>query len=40
MATKAAKEIYEKGVSANPNDPLNYIGLAKVAYYLGDDQGK
>jgi tetratricopeptide (TPR) repeat protein len=37
VATKAAKEIYEKGVSANPNDPLNYIGLAKVAYYLGDD---
>ena len=37
VATKAAKEIYEKGVSANPNDPLNYVGLAKVAYYLGDD---
>jgi tetratricopeptide (TPR) repeat protein len=37
VATKAAKEIYEKGVSANPNDPLNYIGLAKIAYYLGDE---
>jgi len=37
VATKAAKEIYDKGVSANPNDPLNYVGLAKVAYYLGDD---
>jgi tetratricopeptide (TPR) repeat protein len=37
VATKAAKEIYEKGVSANPNDPLNYIGLAKIANYLGDD---
>ena len=37
VATKAAQEIYEKGVSANPNDPLNYIGLAKVAYYLGDN---
>jgi tetratricopeptide (TPR) repeat protein len=36
VATKAAKEIYEKGVSANPNDPLNYIGLAKIASYLGD----
>jgi tetratricopeptide (TPR) repeat protein len=36
-ATKAAKEIYEKGVSANPNDPLNYVGLAKVAGFLGDD---
>jgi tetratricopeptide (TPR) repeat protein len=38
VATKAAKEIYEKGVSANPNDPLNYVGLAKVANYLGDDK--
>jgi tetratricopeptide (TPR) repeat protein len=37
VATKAANEIYQKGLSANPNDPLNYIGLAKVAYYLGDD---
>jgi len=36
-ATKAAKEMYDKGVSANPGDPLNYVGLAKVAYYLGDD---
>jgi tetratricopeptide (TPR) repeat protein len=37
VATKAAKEFYQKGVDANPADPLNYIGLAKVAYYLGDD---
>lgn len=37
VATKSANEIYQKGVSANPNDPLNYIGLAKVANYLGDD---
>jgi len=36
-ATKSAKEMYDKGVSANPNDPLNYVGLAKVAYYLGDN---
>lgn len=36
-ATKAANEIYQKGVSANPNDPLNYIGQAKVAHYLGED---
>jgi tetratricopeptide (TPR) repeat protein len=38
VASKSAKEIYQKGVEANPNDPLNYIGLAKVAYYLGDDK--
>jgi tetratricopeptide (TPR) repeat protein len=37
VATKAANELYQKGVSANPNDPLNYIGQAKVANYLGED---
>jgi len=38
VAAKAAKEVYQKGVTANPNDPLNYIGLAKVAFLLGDDK--
>jgi tetratricopeptide (TPR) repeat protein len=38
VAAKSAKEIYQKGVDANPNDPLNYIGLAKVAYYVGDNK--
>jgi tetratricopeptide (TPR) repeat protein len=38
VATKDAKEAYQKGVNANPNDPLNYIGLAKVAFYLGDNK--
>ena len=38
VAAKSAKEAYQKGVDANPNDPLNYIGLAKVAYYLNDDK--
>lgn len=38
VAVKSAKEIYQKGVEASPNDPLNYIGLAKVAFYLGDDK--
>lgn len=33
---KDAKEIYQKGVEANANDPLNYVGLAKVAFYLDD----
>lgn len=36
VTAKAAKEIYQKGVEANPNDPLNYIGLAKIAYFQGD----
>lgn len=35
---KTAKDVYQKGVDANANDPLNYIGLAKIAYYLGDDK--
>jgi len=38
VATKLAKEAYDKGVSANPNDPLNYVGLAKVAYFLNDNK--
>ena len=37
VATKVAQESYEKGVKANPSDPLNYVGLAKVANYLGDE---
>jgi tetratricopeptide (TPR) repeat protein len=31
-----AKVQYDKGVAANPNDPLNYIGLAKVAFFNQD----
>lgn len=38
LAAKSAKEIFQKGVDANPNDPLNYIGLAKVAFFQGDDK--
>ena len=34
--TNLAKETFQKGINANPNDPLNYIGLAKVATYLND----
>jgi tetratricopeptide (TPR) repeat protein len=33
-----AKQQFEKGISLNANDPLNYVGLAKVASYLGDQQ--
>jgi tetratricopeptide (TPR) repeat protein len=38
VSANLAKEVYQKGVSANANDPLNYIGLAKIAYFLGDDK--
>ena len=35
---KAAQEVFQKGVTANANDPLNYIGLAKVAFLMGDNK--
>ena len=38
MLQNQQKKYYQKGVDANPNDPLNYIGLAKVAFYLGDNK--
>ncbi len=37
VTAREAREVYQKGVSVNPNDPLNYVGLAKVAFYLGDN---
>jgi tetratricopeptide (TPR) repeat protein len=33
-----AKQQFEKGIALNPSDPLNYVGLAKVAAYQGDQQ--
>lgn len=33
-----AKEQFEKGIAINAGDPLNYVGLAKVSAYLGDQQ--
>jgi tetratricopeptide (TPR) repeat protein len=38
VEAKAAKEIYQKGVDANASDPLNFVGLAKVAFYTGDNK--
>jgi tetratricopeptide (TPR) repeat protein len=38
IAAKSAKEMYLKGVNANAADPLNYVGLAKVAFYSGDNK--
>jgi len=37
VAARDAQQAYDDGVKANPNDPLNYIGQAKVASYLGDE---
>ena len=33
---KSAKDVFQKGVDANAGDPLNYVGLAKVAFFLDD----
>jgi tetratricopeptide (TPR) repeat protein len=38
VSLNAAKELYDKGIKANPNDPLNYTGLARVAFYLDDNK--
>jgi tetratricopeptide (TPR) repeat protein len=38
VAAKEAKDLYNKGVSANANEPLNYVGLAKVAFFLDDNK--
>lgn len=35
--TNQAKEIFNNGVEVNPSDPLNYIGLAKLAFYNGNN---
>ncbi|HLN55937.1 MAG TPA: tetratricopeptide repeat protein [Bacteroidales bacterium] len=37
-AARDAKEIYQKGVEANANEPLNYIGLAEVAVIQKDEK--
>lgn len=37
IAAKDAKDLFDKGIAANAVDPLNYVGLARVAFYLGDD---
>ncbi len=34
----SANVIYTKGVEVNATNPLNYIGLGKVALYKGDDK--
>jgi tetratricopeptide (TPR) repeat protein len=38
VMSEEAKQQFNKGISLNANDPFNYIGLAKVAAYLGDQQ--
>lgn len=37
-ATREAADIFEKGIEVNPSDPLNYVGLAQVAFYNHDPE--
>ncbi|MFZ0472664.1 MAG: tetratricopeptide repeat protein [Bacteroidales bacterium] len=37
IATKEAADIFNKGVTANASEPLNYVGLAKVSFYNGEN---
>jgi len=37
IAAKESKDLFDKGVAANPAEPLNYVGLARIAFYLGDN---
>jgi tetratricopeptide (TPR) repeat protein len=37
VAANQAKELYSKGIQADSIEPLNYVGLAKVAFYLEED---
>lgn len=32
-----ATAYFEKGIALTPNDPLNYVGLAKISAYMGDN---
>src|SRR5665647_1165925 len=33
-----ARQAFNKGIELNSNDPLNYVGLARVAALMGDQQ--
>jgi tetratricopeptide (TPR) repeat protein len=37
VVAKDAGDLFNKGVTVNASDPLNYVGLAKVAFYVGED---
>lgn len=37
VATKEAADIFNKGIAASVTNPLNYVGLAKVEFYKGDN---
>lgn len=37
VTAKEAADLFTKGTTANPSDPLNFVGLAKVAFYQGDN---
>ena len=38
VAINNARDAFQKGVDVGPNDPLNYIGLARIASFLGNER--
>lgn len=38
VSMKQARDLFTKGVEVDGLNPLNYVGLAKVSFYLGEDQ--
>ncbi len=37
IAMREAAEVFNKGIEANAADPLNHVGLARVAFYNSDE---
>jgi len=37
VTANKAREIYNRGIESDPSNPLNYIGLAKIAFLLEED---
>ncbi len=38
VVANQAKELYNMGIQADSTDPLNYVGLAKVAFFFKEDE--
>src|SRR5665647_3239430 len=38
ISAAEAKQQFQKGIELDPNDPLNYVGMAKVSSCVGDEK--
>jgi tetratricopeptide (TPR) repeat protein len=38
VAVTEAKHHFQKGIELNPNDPLNYVGMAKVSFCVAENK--